>query len=75
MTRQFQVESFLCAANEVVFFLNAGKLPLENANGIHGSVGAHVSLHRPCLLPFLQNLVDFVLYYLVLRNNFQLQPS
>jgi len=72
MTRQFEVECFLCATDEIILLLNSIKFPLEDVDGVHGRVSAHVPLHRTCLLPLLQNVVDLVLYNLVLGHNLQL---
>lgn len=75
MTRQLKVESLFGPANEVVFLLDAVQLAFKDVDGIHGGIGAHAPLHRTRLLPFYENVIDFVLHNLVLCDDLELKSS
>ncbi len=75
MTDEFEVQGFLGPTDEVVFLLHAVELSLEHVDSIHGGVGPHVALDGACLNPFLQDIIDLVFHYLVLRDNLKLQTG
>lgn len=74
MSDELEVESLFRSANEVVFFLYTREASLEHIDGVECRVGTDAPLDWPRSLPFLYNVVDLVLYNLVLCNNLELQP-
>ena len=59
---------------KLVVLLYARELALEDVDCVERSVGAHAALYGSGLLPLLDDVVDLVLNYLILRNNLKLQP-
>lgn len=75
MSGEFEVEGFLGSTDKVVFFLDASEFTFEDGDGVHGCVGAHAALYGAGLFPFLEYIVDFVLYDFVFCDNLELQSG
>ncbi|SRR5229473_208651 len=75
MTDKLEVQGFLCATKKVVFLLHTVELALKYVYRVHGGIGTHVALHRARLNPFLQYVIDLVLYDFVFGDNLELKTS
>ena len=73
MANEFEVEGLLRLTDELVILLYARELALKDVDGVERGIGPHAALDWPCLLPLLNDVVDLVLNYLILRNNLQLK--
>src|SRR5712691_7758746 len=75
MPDKFEIQGLLGATEKVVFLLHTVELTLEYVDRVHGGIGTHVALHRTRLNPFLQYVIDLVLYDFVFGDNLELKTS